>query len=724
MSVSKALEFMDKKDLECAICLNRFHQPKTLKCMHTYCLQCIEKWVETHGKMKCPTCGQEHDLTKEDLKQLTSKTMISQLLEYIKKTEEQKPTKCSFCDNQPAYHCSRCQLYLCRGQCFECHEKIPTTKDHPLYTLDIKEQDGSSDKTTKCPTHSNITIEFYCCTCNKSACKQCEHILRCYQKQHNVIPISVAIDKFNEDATEVFNLAKEMEKKLTKKLDFIKKDRLLFDSQITLCTIAIEIQEKNIIEKVQKKSKELMLELEEVSKEKKEHDDSHVRDIDLNLTQVNDVMTSINTIMNKPEETETLGAHKTVINAVRDKVLATDFDKSFTKNSTPNYIPSTDLDELMNTEGLGKIRTTDSMKYEVAEDDETFTVTKGESFVVKVSSQAENDERQLAATLINPSGEKSATDVEYQGSGEYRISGRCNVEGDWQMKITAGAAQIKGSPVNVKVETLGLVLTIDNISDFKEHQKNKNITGVELDRDGCILVLSASKDILKFNQSGSYVARIQLLHDAQVDSVHQMADGHMLYSDNFTKRVVMCDDKFQEIRSFGKGTIRNPWGLTVNRETRVLYVADYAAHCVFKFNVDDGRMLGKIGSEGSKEIQMYKPEYVTLTKEGYVIVVDFGNNRLQMFDANDKFMRILVGCGKEDGKVRGPHGVTMDMDENIIVSSNDKLQLFDKNGVFIKRIDHEDDGLDIPAGITVISYRPRRVAVRNYGANNVKIFNY
>ncbi|XP_033104711.1 E3 ubiquitin-protein ligase TRIM56-like, partial [Anneissia japonica] len=253
MSVSKALEFMDKKDLECAICLNRFHQPKTLKCMHTYCLQCIEKWVETHGKMKCPTCGQEHDLTKEDLKQLTSKTMISQLLEYIKKTEEQKPTKCSFCDNQPAYHCSRCQLYLCRGQCFECHEKIPATNDHPLYTLDMKEQDGSSDKKTKCPAHSNITIEFYCCTCNKSACKQCEHILRCYQKQHNVIPISVAIDKFNEDATEVFNLAKEMEKKLTKKLDFIKKDRLVFDSQITLCTTAIEIQEKNIIEKVQKK---------------------------------------------------------------------------------------------------------------------------------------------------------------------------------------------------------------------------------------------------------------------------------------------------------------------------------------------------------------------------------------------------------------------------------------------------------------------------------------
>ncbi|XP_033102559.1 E3 ubiquitin-protein ligase TRIM71-like [Anneissia japonica] len=158
MSVSKALQLMDQKDLECAICLNRFHQPKTLKCMHTYCQQCIQKWVETHGKIECPTCGQQHDLTKGDLKQqLASNTMISQLLEYVMKTEEQKPTKCSFCDNQPAYHCSTCQLYLCEGNCIKQHKAVPLTKDHPLYTLDIKEPDGQP---TNCQVHCNTPLNF------------------------------------------------------------------------------------------------------------------------------------------------------------------------------------------------------------------------------------------------------------------------------------------------------------------------------------------------------------------------------------------------------------------------------------------------------------------------------------------------------------------------------------------------------------------------------------
>ncbi|XP_033108634.1 RING finger protein nhl-1-like [Anneissia japonica] len=203
--------------------------------------------------------------------------------------------------------------------------------------------------------------------------------------------------------------------------------------------------------------------------------------------------------------------------------------------------------------------------------------------------------------------------------------------------------------------------------------------------------------------------------------MHLMGDGHMVYSDFLGRCVVMCDDKFKEIISFGKGILKYPGGLTVNKKTGVLYVADREANCVFKFSVDDGRLLGKIGSEGS---EVGQPHDVTLTKEGHMIIADFAHDRIQMFDANDKFIRILVGCGKEDGKVRGPCGVTMDMDENIIVSSNHKLQLFDKNGVFIKRIDHENDGLSIPYGITVISNRPRRVAVANHKANNVKSFNY
>ncbi|XP_033119001.1 E3 ubiquitin-protein ligase TRIM71-like [Anneissia japonica] len=450
-SLSKPLQFIDKMDVECAICLNRFHQPKTLKCMHTYCLQCIQKWGETHGKMKCPTCAQEHDLTKDDLKDLASNTTISQLLEYVTKTEDQKPTKCSCCDiNQPVYHCQTCQLYLCEGLCIKQHQIIPALRNHSLYILDKKEQDGSSDEHTRSEV-CYTALKFFCSTCNKA----CQHFLHCYQKQHKVIPMSTAISEFNNNATEIVKLAHEIENKLSEKLEFVIKDSSEFDLQLKLCRTAIEIQEKKLIKTVTEKRKELMSHLVEMYKEKKEDTDSKVQDIDSKMTQIIDVITSVNTIMNKPEETETLQLHSTTINAVRDKVLGKDFDQPFkNQKNTPNFIPTTQLDDLMVAEGIGIITTVDST-CQAAKDDEEITGTKEQPFVVKVLSPTGSDDCQLPVILINSSGKKSATNVEYQGNGEYKITGRCNTstEGDWETKITVGKAHGRGSPVKFKGNT-------------------------------------------------------------------------------------------------------------------------------------------------------------------------------------------------------------------------------------------------------------------------------
>ncbi|XP_033100320.1 tripartite motif-containing protein 2-like [Anneissia japonica] len=581
--------------------------------------------------------------------------------------------------------------------------KMPAGK--VLHTLQ-----GGKDEHIFCPIHCNNVLEFFCSTCKKSACKHCEHGFYCLRNKHDVIELKTVV-------YDVTIKPKEIQKKLEEKLVSIAKDRSHLESHRKLCRAAIEEKEMNLIIKIQKKSQQLLSDLEKIYKEMQEDIDSQVKDINEKLTRVNNVTTSISTRMSKPQEIETIVSYMTTINTFSD--LNESFDES---NITPKFIDSTQLDDLMNTDGIGKITTVHGM-YKVDKDDEVITVTKGQPLVVAVSSLAESDRCKLAGTLIkNSSGEESPTEVEYQGNGKYKITGKCNVEGDWQMKITAGEAHIKGSPVNITVEKLGLVHTIFNIPDYKEHRQGAKVSDVVLDTDECILVSSFSKDILKFNQSGSFVGRIKVQQNVQVNRMHLMSDGNMVYSDFLQKCVVMCDDNFKEIRSFGKGILKEPKGLAVNKK-RVLYVADQDAYCVFKFNVDDGRLLDKIaGSKVSKVGQMYQPQDVTLTREDHVIVADI-NGGIQMFDANDKLMKVVIGQGKEDGKVRGPCGVIMDMDENIIASSNHKLQLFDKNGVFVERIDHEDD-VFVPLGITVISNRPRRVAVANHGENTVKIFNY
>ncbi|XP_071955465.1 uncharacterized protein [Antedon mediterranea] len=786
MSEQKALQFLDKNDLECAICLERLTEPKTLECLHSYCLHCLQSLIKTSGKIKCPKCCKMYDdLNQFDLKDLTTNEMLSYQVKYVGNIESEKPPKCSSCDNQPEYYCSECQMYLC-GQCIKHHEIIPLLKDHSLYTLDKNEgekkdlhntidfekiesekppkcsgcddnqpeyycsecklylcgqcihqhkiipvlkdhslytldKNEEDDLPDKCKFHRDRMLEFYCRTCSKSGCKRCEHILRCYQNEHNVITFKIAVDEFNQNVTEVMRSAEEIKEKLEGTRDTVTKERSDFESRIQICRKAIDLQEENLIKKIQEKSREMATDLNKIDKENKELVDDQVKHIDSKLTKVNEMLPLINTMMNKPEERETLESHETDINAVKEEVVESKYKESI--KITPSFIPSKNFDKVINLEGIGKMSNA-KCAYEVAKDDESITVTKGQSFETRVvSSSVESETSHLSATLINESGKQSATEIKHQGSGEYKITGRCHQEGDWKMMITNGPMHIKGSPVDIKVEPIGLVHTIDNIDKLRGDNKDNKVTDVILDKDGCIIVSRFREDLLKFNQEYSYIGRIEVPEDVNVICMHQIAgDNCIVYGDTLNKTVVKCDNQFNQICTFGRGMLKDPCGLTVNKETRTMYVTDSKCNCVFKFNVDNGRFLGKIGSLGIKKGQMDQPEGLTLTKEGNLIIAEFGNNRIQMFDANDKFIRNLVGSGKEDGYVEGAYDVTIDSEENMLVSSYNKLQLFDKDGFFIKRID--DGGLDVPCGLALISNRPRRVAVANHETNNLKIYNY
>ncbi|XP_071955944.1 uncharacterized protein [Antedon mediterranea] len=511
----------------------------------------------------------------------------------------------------------------------------------------------------------------------------------------------------------IIKTAEEIRGILKESLDTVTKERSDFESQIQLCRTAIELQEKNIIKKIREKSSAMMTDIEEIYNENKKNIDDVIKHINSNLITLNE---SLNT----PEETETLMSHEANINAVKDEVLEPNFYEALHRRITPSFIPSKNLDRVINLEGIGIISNAESV-YEVAEEYKYITVTKGQPFEVKVESILVGSEKhQLFVTLINESGEESATEVK-PGFREYRITGRCPKEGKWKMIITAEAAHIKGSPVDITVEEYGHVHTIDGIEDLKIYKDGK-VGDVVLDKNGCIIVSNCSKELLKFNQSYSFIGRLEVPDDAKIAYMHQMDDGNIIYSDLLNKTVVLCDNKFQNIRTFGRDKIKHPGGLTVNKETKTMYVADRESHCVLKFNVDNGDFLGEIGEEGSEEGQMRLPSDVALTKERNLIVVDHLNNRIQLFDPNGKFMRILVENGAIDGCVRYPQNIAIDCDENILVSSRHKLQQFGNNGVFIKQINN--DGLRFPIGINIISKIPKRVAVAEYGSNRVKIYNY
>ncbi|XP_071944347.1 tripartite motif-containing protein 2-like [Antedon mediterranea] len=118
---------IDEKVLECSICNGRLEDPKLLSCHHSFCLKCLEKWVDTNnGKPTCPTCRKIDSVPVGGLQKLPPNTLLKNLLETIKQHEKKDDNECtalslSTCPShsQPLQmYCTKCKVPIC----IECTE--------------------------------------------------------------------------------------------------------------------------------------------------------------------------------------------------------------------------------------------------------------------------------------------------------------------------------------------------------------------------------------------------------------------------------------------------------------------------------------------------------------------------------------------------------------------------------------------------------------------------
>ena len=60
-----------KKEAECPLCLDTVNKPKTLPCLHSFCLECLDKYAgfarrQLQATIKCPVCQTSFKIPKGD----------------------------------------------------------------------------------------------------------------------------------------------------------------------------------------------------------------------------------------------------------------------------------------------------------------------------------------------------------------------------------------------------------------------------------------------------------------------------------------------------------------------------------------------------------------------------------------------------------------------------------------------------------------------------------
>jgi DNA-binding beta-propeller fold protein YncE len=161
----------------------------------------------------------------------------------------------------------------------------------------------------------------------------------------------------------------------------------------------------------------------------------------------------------------------------------------------------------------------------------------------------------------------------------------------------------------------------------------------------------------------------------------------LFVSDDQHHKVIVINPQHQEEAAFGSDVLVRPGGMAIDEENRFLYVVDTGSDVVDVFDADTYKLLRKIGTPGKKHLlsdagNFSLPTNVAVDKEGNVYVTDTLNNRVEIFDADGKFISAFGKSGDGPGHFARPKGIAIDRDGHIWVvdAVQQRVQVFDTEG--------------------------------------------
>ncbi len=177
-------------------------------------------------------------------------------------------------------------------------------------------------------------------------------------------------------------------------------------------------------------------------------------------------------------------------------------------------------------------------------------------------------------------------------------------------------------------------------------------------------------------------ARFGLINGLAIDD-----NDKLFVSDDKFHKVIVINPQHQEESSFGADVLVRPGGMAIDTENRFLYVVDTGSDVVDVFDADTYKLLRKIGTPGKKHLltdpgDFALPTNVAVDKEGNVYVTDTMNNRVEIFDADGKFVSAFGRSGDGPGHFARPKGIAIDRDGHIWVVDGvqQRVQVFDTEG--------------------------------------------
>ena len=668
----KALKKVEDQ-LNCSICLDTYTDPKLLQCFHVYCQGCLVKLVvrdqQGHLVLTCPICRQVTPIPANGVTGL-----------------------------QPAFHINHLLDIL-----NEHKKEEGSAAERDLVYIAGKKKDNQF-----CSEHDGKALELFCETCGELICLHCA-LKKAKHHSHDYEVLDEAFEKYKEEITPSLE---PMEKRLVT----INKALAQCDSycvEVSDQRAAVEAGIHNTISRLQKvvhealevRKTELIGHLHQMTQEKLK---SLAVQRDLIETTQAQLGSCIDFIKESFKTTSSQGE------VLRMKTSITQRAKELTTILQPEDILEPRLKDAIVFSSLGiedipaQCRNYGQVSMPGLPDPPQCYTTHNGVQVAAVGKKSTVtlhtiDCEGKPATKLVKSLEyelvssitlaRANCTVEMRGQSQYDISYQPTIKGRHQLHVKVEGQHVRGSPFCVAVKSP----VVDLAAPIKTIQGVHKPTGLAVNKRGelvvveygtsCISVFTTSGEKLRsFGTYGSGQGQFKDPLGVAVD-----LEGNIFVADTGNNRI----QKFTEEGQFLREVDCRPNGIAFNTSTGKLYVSDYSKHRVMVMN-SYLTFSSAFSGKGSAMGKFKCPQGITFDSIGNVFVVDRDNSRIQLFTAENKFLRIVE---KSLGKLNWPVGVAVNTEGVTFVSDcvDDSVSAFDHNGHFMSSC----GGFSYPSGLAV-----------------------
>ena len=648
----------------CRYCERSYNDPRMLSCLHSYCLQCINK-IHVQGKtlITCTSCNHSTPVPVRGVAFLPLNIRLKEKSEQDRVLQRviSSPV-CDSCEEDSSVsvaYCKDCGDLLCQD-CWDIHRKMKVSRSHTTIVVeDIKRNRSSLSKMLSsstssaqvCPDHK-VEYGFYCKQCAVLVCSGCG-----FEKHGDhstaVLKISKQVARTKEEILQGTERLPEKMTQLKKTVKIIGETK----KKLKVCKEKVDsiIQEafSKLRQLIDQREKALLAENSQISTAKETRLSIQQESLQRLLESMSQCHSLASIATSQYTDVQLLSIAQTL----QDR--ADSLKQQFT--NTPLDLSETpDISVEVNTDTLAQmIREFGGVADPSPSSSNTTAVVPcqrlgiGAEMKVKVttrnfSGKELNKGGLMVRGILTCSGQgRVECPVSDNGDGTYLVSVIPQQLGQHQLSITVNSQGIQGIPFELSV--------VAQRDYTKLKDPVQTVTGINSPRyiafsdNGDMFVTSDDHYIHVYNKSGQ------------------------------KKTSIECERE-------GNRRFRHPYGIAI--DTEVVYVAEQSGHRIHKLTTG-GEFLGTFGVNGSGIGQFNYPHDVQISPDGKVYVVDTGNDRIQVFHPDWTISHVIDGKVSNDGSFSSPRSIAFDLLGNVHVTgyTSCSLTVFTPSGQFVQQYD-------------------------------------